>query len=347
MSVEGVSVAGVSVAAVSDTAVSDTGVSDIAAGVVDPRLIHRSVTVKVPATTANLGPGFDTLGLALSVYDELHVSVRQQPGATVEVHGVGHGEVPTDESNLVVRAIFRTFEMHGVALPGLNLIAHNVIPHGRGMGSSAAAIVAGIMAARGLLEGIAELGPDDLLALATELEGHPDNVAPALFGGLTIAWVTPEGPKHKRLTVHRGVSLLVAMPEVTTMSTALARSLQPASVPHEDAIFNVSRSALLIAALIQSPELLFAATEDKLHQSYRAAAMPETDALITMLREHGLAAVVSGAGPSVLVLCSDPAQRLVAAELIERHATTPWVPYMLAVDFKGATVMVHPVEAAV
>ena len=313
---------------------------------IDPRLAHRRVTVRVPATTANLGPGFDTLGLALAVYDELEVSVRERPGASVEVHGVGEGEVPTDDNNLVVRAIARTFEAQGLAVPGLDLVAHNVIPHGRGMGSSAAAIVAGIMAARGLLEGIVDISPDGLLAIAAELEGHPDNVAPALFGGLTIAWVTPEGPKHKRLTVHRGVSLLVAIPESTTMSTALARSLQPVSVPHEDAIFNLSRSALLIAALIQSPELVFAATEDKLHQSYRAAAMPETHALVTMLREHSLAAVVSGAGPSVLVLCSDPAQRLVAAELIEQHSTTPWVSHMLAVDFKGATVVTHPPEAA-
>ena len=128
--------------------------------------------------------------------------------------------------------------------------------------------------------------------------------------------MTPEGPRHKKLIVHRGVSPLVAVPVESTMSTALARSLQPQSVPHEDAIFNVSRSALLIAALIQSPELLLAATEDKLHQSYRASAMPETDALIRMLRADGLAAVVSGAGPSILVLGSDPAQRLRAADLI-------------------------------
>jgi homoserine kinase len=129
------------------------------------------------------------------------------------------------------------------------------------------------------------------------------------------------------------------------MSTALARSLQPESVPHEDAIFNVSRSALLIAALIQSPELLLAATEDKLHQSYRASAMPETDALIRVLREHGLAAVVSGAGPSILVLGSDPAQRLVATELVEKSSTSVWDCLLLAVDFKGATVVPHSTEA--
>jgi homoserine kinase len=305
----------------------------------------RSVLVKVPATTANLGPGFDTLGLALSLYDELTVTERDEPGVTVEVIGVGAGEVPTDETNLVVRAIAHTFAAYGQALPGLNLIAQNSIPHGRGLGSSGAAIVSGIMAAKGLLDGIVEIDSNALLALATEMEGHPDNVAPALFGGLTIAWTTDAGPQHKKLIVHRGVSPLIAVPE-GTMSTELARSLRPLSVPHEDAIFNVSRSALLIAALIQSPELLLAATEDRLHQSYRASAMPETDSLITELRDEGLAAVISGAGPSILVLCSDPAQRLIAAETVARHRGTPWQSLLLAVDFKGATVISHPVETS-
>jgi homoserine kinase len=306
--------------------------------------IGRSVLVKVPATTANLGPGFDTLGLALSLYDELSVTVRDEPGATVEVIGIGEGVVPLDETNLVVTAIAHTFAAYGQPFPGLNLIARNAIPHGRGLGSSGAAIVSGIMAAKGLLDGVVEIGPTALLTLASELEGHPDNVAPALFGGLTIAWTTQEGPQYKKLMVHRGVSPLVVVPE-TTMSTALARSLHPSSVPHEDAIFNVSRSALLIAALIQSPELLLVATEDKLHQNYRASAMPETDALLRILRANGLPAVVSGAGPSILVLCSDPAQRLVAAELVSHNTATPWQSLMLAVDFKGATVVPHPVEA--
>jgi homoserine kinase len=313
---------------------------------VNPRTVDlrgRTVAVKVPATSANLGPGFDTLGLALALYDELRVAVRDEPGATVEVSGVGAGEVPTDETNLVVRAIAHTFESVGVALPGLNLYARNNIPHGRGMGSSGAAIVSGIMAAKGLLEGVVEFDAQALLALANDMEGHPDNVAPALFGGLTIAWVTPEGPRFKKLIVHRGVSPLVLVPE-HVMSTALARSLQPQSVPHEDAVFNLSRSALLVAALIQSPELLHAATEDKLHQSYRASAMPETDRLITLLRSSGFAAVVSGAGPSILVLCSDPSQRLAAADLVAREAQTAWQPLMLAVDFKGATVAGVPAD---
>lgn len=300
-------------------------------------LAGRRVRVKVPATSANLGPGFDTLGLALAQYDELEVAATDAAGVVVEVHGVGAGEVPLDESHLVVRAIAHTFEKAGVPMPGLSLVAHNTIPHGRGLGSSGAAIAAGVVAAKGLLEGVVEFTPDELLELATELEGHPDNVAPALFGGLTIAWVTPDGPRHKKLIVHRGVSPLVLVPE-HEMSTALARSLQPESVPHEDAVFNVSRSALLIAALIQSPELLFQATEDKLHQHYRAKAMPETDRLIRELREAGHPAVVSGAGPSILVLASDPSERADAIARVEAVADTAWQALPLAVDFLGATV---------
>lgn len=307
-------------------------------------LVGRSVTVRVPATSANLGPGFDTLGLALALYDELNVTATAESGVHVEVTGVGAGEVPTDESNLVVRSIQHAFEHYGIAMPGLSLEANNVIPHGRGLGSSGAAIVSGIMAAKGLLEGVVDIDADALLTLATELEGHPDNVAPAIFGGLTIAWTTPDGPKAKKLIVHRGVSPVVCVP-AATMSTALARSLQPESVPHADAVFNVSRSALLIAALIQSPELLLEATEDRLHQDYRASAMPETNSLIQTLRQNGLPAVVSGAGPSILVLASDPAQRLVAAELVATHSQNPWESLMLAVDFKGATVVAHQVEA--
>lgn len=302
--------------------------------------VGRAVTVRVPATSANLGPGFDTLGLALGFYDQLNVTVRSEPGATVEVIGEGSADsaapVSTDASNLVVQSIAHAFAHAGVAMPGLNLRAHNNIPHSRGMGSSSAAIVSGLMAAKGLLEGIFEFNEVTLLELATELEGHPDNVAPALFGGLTIAWTTDEGPRCKKLLVHRGVSPLVLVPSFT-MSTKLARSLQPESVPHEDAIFNVSRSSLLVAALTQSPELLFESTEDKLHQDYRAEAMPQTSTLIRLLRENGFAAVVSGAGPSILVLCSDPAQRLKATELVAQHEETPWRTLMLAVDFAGAS----------
>lgn len=306
--------------------------------------VGRSVSVHVPATSANLGPGFDSLGLALAVYDELEVTALPMGELIVEVAGVGEFDVPRDASNLVVRSMARAFDHAGVALPGLHLRGRNIIPHGGGLGSSAAAIVSGLIAAQGLLEGIAELELPTLLELATELEGHPDNVAPALYGGLTIAWTTERGPKAKKLIVHRGVSPLVCVPQ-GAVSTELARSLQPAMVPYEDAVFNVSRSALLVAALTQSPELLLEATEDRLHQDYRASAMPQTHELVQSLRARGFAAVVSGSGPSVLVLADDPGRRLEAAELVGAEDDGTWRCLMPAVDFKGATVIAHPVEA--
>ena len=298
----------------------------------------RHVVVEVPATTANLGPGFDTLGMALTIHDRLSATVVEGSGVRVDVHGVGEGDVPTDETNLIARSMAHAFASKKIAMPGIQLEAHNVIPHGRGLGSSGAAIVSGVMAAKGLLEGIAEFSSSELLALATDMEGHPDNIAPSLFGGLTIAWMTDQGPKHKKLSVHRGVSLVVAVPKDASMSTQLARSLQPETVPHQDAIFNLSRSALLIAALIQSPELLFEATEDRLHQNYRASAMKDTDALLQKLRANGYAAVVSCAGPSVLILCSDPGQRLDIAGLVDAHQGGTWTSHMLTVDERGATV---------
>jgi homoserine kinase len=307
--------------------------------------VGRKVFVEVPATTANLGPGFDTLGMALTIHDTLTATLVDTPGIRVDVHGVGEGEVPTDETNLIARSMAHAFASKKIPVPGVHLEAHNVIPHGRGLGSSGAAIVSGVMAAKGLLEGIVEFSASELLALATDMEGHPDNIAPSLFGGLTIAWMTEEGPKHKKLSVHRGVSLVVAVPEDASMSTQLARSLQPETVPHQDAIFNLSRSALLIAALIQSPELLFEATEDRLHQNYRASAMKDTDELLQKLRSQGYPAVVSGAGPSVLVLCPDPGQRLDIAQLVEAHGGGKWTSHMLTVDERGATVEAVPALA--
>lgn len=300
----------------------------------------RAVAVRVPATSANLGPGFDTLGLALSVYDELTITTLDGPGLEVTVSGEGAADVPTDASHLVVRSMAYAFAACGREMPGIHLSARNTIPHGRGMGSSGAAVVAGLLAAKGLLAGDVDFDDQTLLRLATELEGHPDNVAPALFGGLTIAWLDTEGPQHKKLLVHRGVSPVVFVPDFT-MSTSVARGLAPLQVTREDAVFNVSRSALLIAALTQSPELLLAATEDKLHQSYRAQAMPATDTLVRALRAEGFAAVVSGAGPSVLVLADGPGQRLAAAEIAASASDTPWEALMLAVDVKGGTVRDH------
>lgn len=299
----------------------------------------RTVHVRVPATSANLGPGFDTLGLALSVYDELEVTALAPGALEIEVSGPGADRIPRDESHLIVRTIRYCFDAVGRPAPGLRIVARNGIPHGKGMGSSGAAVAAGVLAAKGLLEldGRAGLSDDAMLRLATELEGHPDNVAPALFGGLTIAWTENGVPQHKKLLVHRGVAPVVFVPD-REMPTSMARSVLDPAVSREDAVFNVSRSALLIAALTQSPDLLLSATDDKLHQERRAQAMPETSALVRALRERGFAAVVSGAGPSVLVLADGPGRRLEAAAVVEEIGGGAWQALMLAVDFKGGTV---------
>ena len=297
------------------------------------------VAVKIPATSANLGPGFDTLGMALAHYDDYSAEPTGSK-LVIEIDGEGEKDAPRDESNLVFRAIKVVYDSMGKKVPALKLVCHNNIPHGRGMGSSGAAVAGGVMLAAGLFANEVEFSEQQLLEFATELEGHPDNVAPALFGGLTVAWVDEEGPHHKKLTTHRGLSPLVLVPS-NQMSTSLARSLQPQSVPHTDAVFNVSRSALLVAALTQSPELLLAATEDRLHQNYRSSAMPETSELIASLRTKGHPAVVSGAGPSVLVLEDDPQKRLLAIAHVEKNFPS-WQAMPLAVDVKGASLISQP-----
>lgn len=297
----------------------------------------QHLRVRVPATSANLGPGFDTLGIALNLSDEVEVRTCEPGVLDIRVEGVGANEVPLDETHLVVRAMDETLERLGYEREGLRICAHNQIPHGRGMGSSGAAIVAGVLLAATLTGDEENCTPARLLELATALEGHPDNVAPCLLGGLTIAWTTNGAPRAKRLHVHRSVSPLVLVPAVT-MSTSLARTLQPEQVPHEDAIFNVSRSSLLVAALTQSPELLMDATEDRLHQNYRASAMPESSALIEALRDAGLPAVVSGAGPSVLVLTPSAAERVRAMRVATEHVDAEWTAHPLAIDVVGATV---------
>jgi homoserine kinase len=271
--------------------------------------------------------------MALAFYDEYELETTAA-GLEISIDGEGSQSAAKDENNLIYKSIKLVFDSVGEKVPGIRLRCKNSIPHGRGMGSSGAAVAGGVMLAAGLLAN-KNFKEQQLLEFATRMEGHPDNVAPALFGGLTIAWVDETGPHHKKLTVHRGISPLVLVAP-NEMSTKLARSLQPESVPHTDAVFNVSRSALLVAALTQSPELMMSATEDRLHQNYRASAMPETSKLISKLRENGHPAVVSGAGPSVLVLDGDPQNRLEAMDFVKRHFSD-WRALALAVDFKGAS----------
>jgi homoserine kinase len=301
-----------------------------------PRPAFRGgpVHVRVPATSANLGPGFDSLGLALSLFDDVVARVADD-GLVVDVAGEG-ADVPRDETHLVVRAMRAGFERLGGQPHGLELSCANRIPHSRGLGSSAAAIVAGVVLARALVVGGAERLPDaELLALAAELEGHPDNVAGCLLGGLTVAW-TDTAARAVRLDCDPGIRPVVFVPPFTA-STAQARGLLPATVPHADAAFAAGRSALLVAALTGATGALFAATEDRLHQQYRAPAMPQSAELVAVLRASGAAAVVSGAGPTVLALARDE----VEAEKLVPLAPPDWQPLALAVDPVGAHVLVR------
>ncbi len=269
-----------------------------------PSFRAAAVRVRVPATSANLGPGFDALGLALGLFDDLLVRVTDD-GIAVDVAGEGAdgaSSVPRNAKHLVVRAMQATFTRLGGQPRGIELNAANRIPHGRGLGSSAAAICAGIVAARALtLGGAQTLDDDAAFVLANELEGHPDNVAACLFGGLTIAWTGAGGVRATRLEPSPDVVPVVFVPP-GQLATSKARRLLPETVPHADAALNAGRAALLVEALTHRPGLLLDATEDRLHQAYRAPAMKRSAALIDKLRAAGIAAVVSGAGPSVLAL---------------------------------------------
>lgn len=265
------------------------------------RLGADHVRVRVPATSANLGPGFDALGLALGHHDEVEVWALGSDEVSVEVVGEGAGELPTGEDHLVVRAIRAALDEVGAPQSGLRLRCHNTIPHGRGMGSSAAAVVAGILAARMMIGEPEALYNTRAFKIASAFEGHPDNAAPAILGGATVCWVGPDGPHATELPLHPDVAPIVLVPD-ERLATVTARRVLPSAVPHADAAFTAGRAALLVQALCHRPELLLAATEERLHQEYRADVMPSTWALVRALRAAGQAAVVSGAGPSVLVL---------------------------------------------
>jgi homoserine kinase len=295
--------------------------------------VREPLTVSVPATSANLGPGFDALGLALDHRDRVTAQLADDPGVEISVHGAGAGTVPLDEGHLVHRSMCAAFEHMGAEVPGLRLDCHNVIPHARGLGSSSAAIVAGVCLARALVAGGSLLMDDDeVLSLAADLEGHPDNVAPALLGGFTVAYRDGGRFRAAGVAVDPRVQVVAFVPP-DGVETAVARGLLPSAVPHADAAANAGRAALLVAALSRQPELLLAATEDRLHQDYREAAMPRSLELVRALRADGLAAVVSGAGPSVLVLTDAGSQSAVAA-----RAPARWQALTVPIDRYGARV---------
>jgi homoserine kinase len=374
--------------------------SEVAPQVVDGVRLGLPVSVRTPATSANLGPGFDSLGLALALYDEIDVVATGDGGVDVIVEGEGAGAVPGDERHLVVRAIRAGLEYAGAGRPGLRLRCRNAIPHGRGLGSSASAVVAGLVAARGLLADPAPLDDATLLRLATAFEGHPDNAAAALLGGFTISWsetapgssdgaptdsagdavqeapdaavsastdrrapriavagadgtkapaaVAGELPQARAVAVpvHPDVSVVACVPG-WELPTSVARRMLPAEVPHRDAAFNAGRAALLVEALSRRPDLLPAATADRLHQNQRASAMPDSARLVRRLRAAGAAAVVSGAGPTVLVLGAGEAARRTVEQVLGESAgagVAGWRALSLAIDTLGARLVTHRMD---
>jgi homoserine kinase len=265
--------------------------------------LDEPVVVRVPGSSANLGPGYDAVGLALGIVDEVEVTATAAGGGiSVEVAGEGADAVPADEEHLVVRSLHAALLRAGVRTPpGLRLLCRNAVPHGRGLGSSATAVVSGVVAVRALLDDPEALTEADVVDLASSIEGHPDNAAASVLGGMTLGWSERGHWRAVRLEPHPDLAAVVCIPEAE-LPTARARAMLPDKVSHGDAAFTAGRAALLVEAATRSPALLMPATADRLHQDHREPAMPATLVLVRRLRDAGLAAVVSGAGPSVLVL---------------------------------------------
>ncbi|GAA1142403.1 homoserine kinase [Nesterenkonia lutea] len=342
-------------------------------GLLDPLSAPVMFHLRVPATSANLGPGYDTMGLALGLYDEITVeaSPRRAAEANIEisVEGEGAATLPRDASHLVVTLVEKILTAKGYSLPDLRVRAQNNIPHSRGLGSSASAVASAVMTADALLpEGLTE---DEKLQIGSRIEGHPDNYVPALRGGVAISWQQMPGVlsaggegdaagasagdaraapapgvfKTARLAPHPLLRTVVAVPNFE-QSTQVARDLLPAQVEHALAARNSARAALLVHALTSAPELLLEATEDSLHQEQRRPAFPGSMALVDSLRAAGFPAVISGAGPSVLVLAAGDEQARAAAEHIavlggpdsRGHVFTPTI---LPIAESGATVEAH------
>ena len=279
--------------------------------------VGRKASVKVPASSANLGPGFDTLGLALSLYDHVEVEVVES-GLEVVVSGEGEGEVPLDERHLVVKALRAALKAADVTAPGLRVVCTNAIPQSRGMGSSASAAAAGVAAANGLAD--FALDNDTMVQLASKFEGHPDNAAASILGAGIVSWTnTPidgrTAPQYfaRRIEVHPDIKATAFIPDFHASTEAVRRVL-PSDISHLDARFNVSRTAVMTVALRDDPSLLWEGTRDRMHQTYRAEVLPVTAEWVNRLRNLGYPAYLSGAGPTIMVLSTNPVERSLVEE---------------------------------
>lgn len=290
------------------------------------RFVTDHATVTVPATTANLGPGFDSIGMALEMRDR--IIVRATAGESrITVRGEGQHTSTMGEEHLVIRAIRVALEYVGAPQIGIDLTCHNAIPHSRGLGSSASAVAAGITAVQAMISEPEALDADAVFLLTTDFEGHPDNAAPAVFGGAQLTWTDDEGPHAIRLHVHESIRPYVMIPPTESL-TATTRAVLPRTIAHADAVFNLQRSALLIEALRTGQHLL-PATDDRLHQPYRRDPMPHTAELIDALRRRGLPAALSGAGPTVIAFLP------IGEQLVTRLTEHGWIVKALPVAEEG------------
>ncbi len=299
----------------------------------------NTVKVRVPGTTANCGPGFDAVGIACTIYNDLELTVTQDTGISLEVTGEGAGAIPADGSNVVVKAIAMVMEKTGQQFQGIKLKMINQIPLARGLGSSAAAIVGGLVAANELTGN--RLSRTDLLDMATAIEGHPDNVAPAIFGGITVSIMDSGHARYLRFLPPVDFSMVAVIPEFN-LSTRAARKVLPPTVPFADAVFNVSRTALLIGALATGElKLLLHALEDRLLQPYRQQLIPGMAQVLAAARQAGaLGAALSGAGPCLLAYTAENSdevgQAMVKAFAIHKVKAKYQV---LQIDRQGAIIL--------
>jgi homoserine kinase len=305
-----------------------------------PTFKAKPMQVQVPASSANLGPGFDAFGLALAMHDRYVAQVLDDSILDIDVTGEGADEVPLTDKNLLVKAMHKGFDFLGGRPKGLAIRALNVNPHGRGLGSSASAIIGGLVLARALvLNGEDHMSDIQLLSLATDMEGHPDNVSASLFGGATISWFEVEKHKSSAHCIHLNVDPRIqamAYIPAKSLATSKARKMLPESIPFADAVRNTTNAALMSHALTTRPDLLLTATEDFLHQSYRAEAMPDSFALVQKLRAAGIAAFISGAGPTVLALHTADQREV---EELKMAAGKGFVATPLEIASRGATLL--------
>ncbi len=295
-----------------------------------------AIEITVPATTANLGPGFDSLGLALDLYNRVRVEPAAEP--SLEITGHGCGDLPRDATNLMLRAAAELAGRAGRELPPARWIAHHDIPLSRGLGSSSAAIVAGLLAANELLE--IGLPRAELVQLAAEIEGHPDNVAPALLGGLTVCLPESRPLRVLRLVPHPDLRVVLCIP-AARIATEAARRVLPEAVPFADAVFNISRAAGMVAALAEGIwDALAECSRDRLHQPHRLKLIAAGERLMAAAVEAGAhAAVVSGSGPTIAAFATSRAGAVARAMLAAaRHAGVQACAVIAAVDVEGARV---------